>query len=167
MIRLIEPCKEYVDSYTQAVDEFLTAGVSTYSFSDPRKVDIFDKFDRYRHGRDIPQDHVAEDFFWLVDDTKKAFIGQITLRHELTDSLRLCGGHIGYAVRRSCWNQGYGTKMLGLVLEKAKELGLDRVLVTCNDDNLPSARVIEKNGFVQADKVMVGGGWKRRYWKDL
>ena len=83
----------------------------------------------------------------------------------------LRGGHIGYGVRYSEWNRGYGTKMLGLALEKAKELHLSLVLITCNDDNLASARVMEKNGFVLGDKIIVSVDGEdyltRRYWKTI
>ena len=81
------------------------------------------------------------------------------------------GGHIGYGVRFSEWNKGYGTLMLSLALKKAKELKLERVLITCNDDNYASAKVMEKNGFTLADKVNVEEDGimylTRRYWKTL
>ena len=62
-------------------------------------------------------------------------------------------GHIGYGVRCSEWNKGYGTLMLKLALEKAKEMGLSKVLLTCDDDNPASAKVMEKNGAVLQDKI--------------
>lgn len=167
MIRLIEPCEDYLSSYMKAYDEFDAQGVTRHGLTDAREVDIFDKIDRYRKGENIPADHVRSDSYWLVDDALKFFIGEIRLRHTLNDSLRLRGGHIGYAVRYSQWNKGYGTKMLSLVLEKAKERGLTKVLCTCNDDNPASARVMEHNGFQLEDKVEVDGELIRRYWKTL
>ena len=63
------------------------------------------------------------------------------------------------------------TKMLALALEKAKAMGISPVLITCNDDNLASARVMEKNGFALGDKNMVSQDGKelltRRYWKTI
>ena len=79
--------------------------------------------------------------------------------------------HIGYGVRYSEWNKGYGTRMLALALERAKALGLSRVLITCNDDNLASARVMEKNGFTLEDTIPVTRDGEtiltRRYWKTI
>jgi predicted acetyltransferase len=75
-------------------------------------------------------------------------VGMIRLRYELTASLRQLGGHIGYDVRPSLRGQGYGTRMLALVLSCAREAGLDQVMVTCDIANIASARVIEKNGGV-------------------
>ena len=106
-----------------------------------------------------------------MDDDAQRFLGQIDVRHRLTESLLRYGGHIGYAIRLSEWNKGYGTRMLSLALPYAKRIGIDRCLITCDDDNPGSARVMEKNGFVLADKVdnVIDGHpiVTRRYWKNL
>ena len=171
MIRLIVPNEAYLQSYKKAFDEYVDNNVSTYSFTDASSCDIFAKFDRYRNERDLPPDRVGADKYWLVDDEKAYFIGEIAIRHRLNDALRQRGGHIGYGVRYSEWNRGYGTKMLALALEKAKAMRISPVLITCNDDNLASASVMEKNGFVLGDKILVSVDGKdiltRRYWKTL
>lgn len=172
MVKLIVPCEEYLQSYKEAYDEYVENGVSTYSFTNISSCDIFAKFDRYRNERDLPPDRVGEDKYWLVDDEKpQYFIGEIALRHRLNDALMQRGGHIGYGIRYSEWNHGYGTKILSLALEKAKELHISPILITCNDDNLASARVMEKNGFVLGDKIMLSRDGKdrltRRYWKTI
>lgn len=171
MLKLIIPSEAYLPSYKEAYQEFVRRGVSTYGFTDPSSCDIFAKFDRYRKALDLPPDRVGEDKFWLVDEEKAYFIGEIALRHRLNEALRQRGGHIGYAVRYGEWNRGFGTKMLALALEKAKERHISPLLITCNDDNLASARVMEKNGFTLADKVNVSVDGKpvltRHYWKTI
>ena len=171
MIKLIIPNEEYLPSYQEAYDEYVENGVTTYFFTDASSCDIFAKFDRYRNERDLPPDRVGEDKSWLVDDEKTYFIGEISIRHRLNDALARRGGHIGYGIRYSEWNRGYGTKMLALALEKAKEMHISPVLITCNDDNLASARVMEKNGFVLGDTITVSRDGKdlltRRYWKTI
>ncbi len=171
MVRLIVPEEEYLQSYMEAFDEYVQNSVSTYCFTDATSCDIFAKFDRYRKERDLPPDRVGEDKYWLVDDENTYFIGEIAIRHRLNDALAQRGGHIGYGVRFSEWNRGYGTIMLALALEKAKELRISPLLITCNDDNLASARVMEKNGFVLGDRVLVSIDGKdiltRRYWKTI
>jgi len=171
VIKLIVPNKEYLQSYIEAYREYVDNNVSTYSFTDPYSCDIFDKFDRYRKERNLPPDRVGEDKYWLVDDEKMSFIGEVAIRHRLNDALEQRGGHIGYGVRYSEWNHGYGTKMLELALEKAKEMHISPVLITCNDDNIASARVMEKNGFTLRDKITVSRDGKvlltRRYWKTI
>ena len=171
MVRLIVPNEEYLQSYMEAFDEYASNRVSTYFFTDASSCDIFAKFDRYREERDLPPNRVGEDKYWLVDDEKRVFIGEIAIRHRLNDALAKRGGHIGYGVRYSEWNRGYGTKMLALALQRAKELGISPVLITCNDDNLASARVMEKNGFVLGDTIPVSVDGEdrltRRYWKTI
>ena len=122
MIQLIVPNAEYLQSYKAAYDEYADNGISTYSFTDASSCDIFAKFDRYRKERDLPPNRVGEDKYWLVDDEKTYFIGEIAIRHRLNEALAQRGGHIGYGVRYSEWNRGYGTQMLALALEKAKEM---------------------------------------------
>ena len=162
MLRLIEPCQEYLASYTEAFDEY-----EGY----PRACDLLDKFRRYRNAIGLPQGYVASTTYWLVDDEAQRFLGQIDIRHGLTERLLCYGGHIGYAVRLGEWNKGYGTLMLSLALPHAKALGINRCLITCDDDNPGSARVMEKNGFTLGDKVpnTIDGRniITRRYWKEL
>ena len=171
MIKLIVPNEEYLRSYKEAYDEYVENGVSTYFFTDTSACDIFEKFDRYRNERDLPPDRVGSDSYWLVDDEKAYFIGEITIRHRLNDALLQRGGHIGYGIRYSEWNRGFGTKMLEMALEKAKEMRISPVLITCNDDNIASAKVMEKNGFTLRDKITVCRDGKelltRRYWKTI
>lgn len=167
MIILTEPGEKYLASYQEAFNVYAAQGISTYGMTDPGACDILRKYDDYRNARNLKPDRVGSDYYWLVDEERSYFIGEVCIRHQLNDALRLRGGHIGYVVRYGQWGKGYGTLMLKLALEKAKQRGLSKVLITCNDDNLASARVMEKNGCVLADKVEVQGIWNRRYWKIL
>ena len=155
MIRLVFPERRYLASYIDAFDEFQSQCVSTYGLTDARYIDVFQKFDRYRLAKDLPSDRVGADYYWLVDDATDSFLGEITIRHRLNAALELRGGHIGYAVRFSEWNKGYGTLMLKLALEQARSRGLTDILITCNDSNIASARIMEKNGLILQDKVTI------------
>jgi predicted acetyltransferase len=105
---------------------------------------------------------VRASYFWVVE--AGSYLGAITLRHELTDFLLRAGGHIGYSIRPCARRRGLATWALGSVLPEARGIGLDRVLVTCRDDNLASARAIEKNGGVLEDVRATELGRTRRYW---
>jgi predicted acetyltransferase len=87
-------------------------------------------------------------YWWIVQAT---YLGAITLRHDLNELLREVGGHIGFGVRPSARRRGLARWALAAVLPRARSLGLGRVLVTCDDDNLASARTIEANGGVLED----------------
>ena len=110
----------------------------------------FSGFVSYLHGRldmkngiDLPDGRVRMTTYWLFAGERP--VAMCKLRHVLTESLRRVGGHIGYCVRPSERGRGYGTAVLHLVLRAAAALGIDEVLVTCQEDNLPSRRAAERN----------------------
>ena len=102
--------------------------------------------------------------YWLIDNDE--FIGRVSIRHTLTESLLKEGGHIGYDIRPSKRNMGYGKRILELSLPKAKELEIDKVLVTCNETNTGSKKIIEANGGILENSIEMGEGKpaKLRYW---
>lgn len=101
---------------------------------------------------------------WLCDGD--AFIGEASIRHQLNAHLLQEGGHIGYGIRPSHRNQGYGKRILALALVECRRLGIERVLVTCLDSNVASARIIEANGGRLENVIAApsGHGALRRYW---
>ena len=172
MLRLIEPCAAYLPSYTEAYDEYsLLPRRSGNPYRDPREGDLLSHIRSMHEGTNLPEGWVSATTLWLVDDMACRFLGEVDIRHRLTDSLLRYGGHIGYAIRLGEWNKGYGTLMLRLALPCAKTLGITRCLITCDDDNPGSARVMEKNGFTLGDKMpnVIDGQdiITRRYWKNL
>lgn len=169
-LRLITPCEKYLKSYTEAYNE----DVNFRSGEDERLCppeNVIEIACQYLNGIDIPPERVPSSMLWLVNDDE--FIGCTDIRHHLTDRLLMSDGHIGYEVRFSKWNKGYGTKLLAMSLKYAKEkFHFDRVLVTCDEDNIASARVIEKNGGVWENTIETvdDDGKKhmtKRYWIDL
>lgn len=102
------------------------------------------------------------DLYGVVDGV---VVGRVSVRHRLTEGLTMVGGHIGYGVRRAHRRRGYATRLLGAGLGVAHGLGIDRALVTCDEDNVGSATVIERCGGVLEDiRRVTGGSPKRRYW---
>ncbi|ADB33095.1 GCN5-related N-acetyltransferase [Kribbella flavida DSM 17836] len=102
---------------------------------------------------------------WIVEDGN--YLGAVTLLHTLTDKLLDGGGHIGYSVRPSARGRGLATWALGQILEVAREREMDRVLITCDEDNLASAKAIERNGGVLENIRETWLGPTRRYWITL
>lgn len=108
---------------------------------------------------ELPEGRVHCDYLWIADDAG-ALVGNLAIRHRLNDFLFAVGGHVGYSVRPSRRREGHASAALGLSLDRCRELGIDRVLVTCDDANLASARTIERQGGVLEDVR----DDKRRYW---
>lgn len=102
-------------------------------------------------------------FFGFVGQT---IVGRLQLRRHLNDFLRSLGGHIGYVVLPAFRRRGYAKAMLQQGLGLARSLDLERVLITCDENNVASIRTIEGAGGALEDIVPAGEGMprKRRYW---
>lgn len=172
MSSLVRPSSRYKDSYVAALREFHQEGRYTYHNIDRIRSDfdslLADESARI-HDENIVAYQVPETILWLVDDGE--FIGRLELRHELNAHLLEIGGHIGYSIRPGRRGEGYGNEILELGLEKACELGMKRVLLTCDPDNIPSKKIIEKNGGEYENRVDVEREGieyhKLRYWIDV
>lgn len=106
----------------------------------------------------IREDWVPCSFYWISDGAE--VIGSLALRHRLNDWLLEEGGHIGYSIRPSRRREGHAARALAAALPKAAALGLERVLLTCDEDNPGSRRTIERNGGVYEDTRNA----KQRFW---
>jgi len=169
-VELIEPTVAFREAFMDFVDEFTAKGEST-SYAASGDVGCFDAYVAqmrdYADGVNVPDGLVPATEYWLV--RRGQILGRCNLRHRLTDALRDFGGHVGYAVRPSQRNRGYASFMLRQMLAEAKRRGIRRVLVTCDKDNGPSARVIEKHGG-KLDSESFSAQSKRitrRYWIDV
>ncbi|HAO61205.1 MAG TPA: GNAT family N-acetyltransferase [Erysipelotrichaceae bacterium] len=120
-----------------------------------------EKIETLRPGRVLATTYFAQ----RIEDGK--IVGIIDIRHTLNEYMFQFGGHIGYSIRKSERRKGYAKEMLGLALQKCKDLKLDRVLITCDQDNLASARTIMSQGGVLENEVMNDGKMMQRYWIQL
>ncbi|OLV19338.1 GNAT family N-acetyltransferase [Deinococcus marmoris] len=172
MPELSVPSPQFRESFLQAVREMQAEGGGGLASSrDWDVVEIAADFDaflkqlrRLEPPAELPEGWVHASEFWLIEGD--AYLGRSSLRHTLTPRLREFGGHIGYEIRPSAQRQGHGKTLLRLTLERARGLGLDRVLITCDTDNLGSRGVIEGNGGVLEGEFVLDSHPKptRRYW---
>jgi len=109
--------------------------------------------------------YVQQTTFWVLDSSGLA-VGMVRLRHYLNEKLRVRGGHLGFFIRRDQRGKGYATEALRLALVELKRMGEPRALLTVDDDNLPSIKVIESNaGQLEDIRTDPETGKKfRRYW---
>lgn len=178
---LIPPSRKYFDGYLEACKEYEESNEHSFLH------DLYE-FGHLKRGGEISFNawknsvihqyyfdivdgeyrriNVPATIFWLVDENEYLGIGII--RHHLTKALEEYGGHIGYAIRRTKWNQGYGRLQLKLLLKEAHKLKINPALVTCSQDNIASSKIIELNGGKLWDKLPTHSEGKEillcRYW---
>ncbi|UUV18881.1 GNAT family N-acetyltransferase [Fusobacteria bacterium ZRK30] len=146
-IKLILPVKKLERQFKEIILDYRKENdLLYYSY-----MDALDNFDGYlrrleeiRSGRNLPEGDVATTEYWLVDTEGKEIRGMIKIRHESVP----VHGNIGYDIPPKKRFLGYGTNILRLGIEKAKELGVGEVRVSCTSDNEGSRKIILKNNAV-------------------
>ena len=114
----------------------------------------------------VPEEAPASTFF-CIDEARNRAVGAVNIRHRLNARLLRCGGHIGDGVRPTDRGQGIGTQMVALALEECGKLGIRRVLMVCDKDNIASAKTILRNGGVLENEIEEDGFTEQRYWITL
>jgi predicted acetyltransferase len=163
-MRLVRPSIEWKNEHEDYMKEWDESRMTPSSFN----LDGYENYEAYLEalkyrergeGKWVPSTN-----YFLVDE-KDRVIAMVDIRHELTDYLRNVGGHIGYGVRPLERRKGYATLILAEALKKCDELGIQQVLVTCNADNIGSAKTILKNGGVEDKSFLEEDGTEiRRFW---
>ena len=149
MIKLKRPTKEYESEALAFKQEFFDSGETTINGSE-----LLDQMDSYDEWLKSVTDNISPDTVnleWVVTDTYFAFdeddniVGIIDLRHELNDFLKDFGNS-GYSVRPSERRKGYATEMLKLIIERARQIGMDKLQLSVETSNEASVKTITKNG---------------------
>jgi len=172
MPELVTPQAQYKNSFLEALVEYKAEDLPNYRSLDPAALaadfeSFLEQMKKESTGEDLPDGFVPHTVYWLVEgDT---YLGRVDIRHILNDFLHKEGGHIGYDVRPSERKKGYGHLALKLGKEKAKELGMNEVLITCDITNIGSNKIIRASGGKLENTVEVGADKpaKNRYWIDL
>lgn len=121
--------------------------------------------DDEREGRNMAPGRVPHTMLYAFLDDK--IIGRVSIRHELNDFLLRRGGHIGYAVAAGYRGKGYATVLMQEGMKYCKALGLSEILVTCDDENTASWKIIEKFDARLENKISDENKIVRRYWVKL
>ena len=117
-----------------------------------------------------PPELVDSDIYIGVRRRDKRIVGMIEFRHHIDHPvLGLWGGHIGYCVRPCERQKGYGKQMLRQVLNKCTEAGLNRVMITCDENNTASEKTILSGGGIYEKTVWSDqlSAYMKRFWIEL
>ncbi|MFD2044175.1 GNAT family N-acetyltransferase [Ornithinibacillus salinisoli] len=163
-MRLERPSLEWELEHKKYVEEWGPSRMVPSSFN----IDGFDSYPAYLealaerekgNGKWLPNTN-----YFLVNDQNR-IVAMVDIRHSLNEHLFNEGGHIGYSVRAVERRKGYATRILAEALKKCKDIGISRVLVTCDEENIGSAKTILNNGGIE-DRSFVDseGSVTRRFW---
>ena len=168
MFKLVKLEEKYKEQLNEMMEEWWYSGEKIIPYA-IRKVDYHD-FENYLNNIEVKDESngmVPDSTFFCLDTETNTFVGAVNIRHYLNEKLLLNGGHIGDGVRPSRRGEGIATKMISLALEECKKLGLEKVLMVCDKENIASRRTIEKNGGILENEIEVNGVTEQRFWIDI
>jgi len=169
-ISLVKPTIDLKDEYLDMIKDYKNNNEKPRPWTlklDPSDFSsMLQKLKDFRNGIGLQENQVEHSTYWLVDTDK--VIGSVNIRHRLNDYFLRIDGHIGGAIRPSDRGKGYGSMMLSLALDITRNMGMKKVLVTCNKDNKVSEKtIIKKGGVFESEEIEDNGNTVRRFWINL
>lgn len=167
-LRLVKLTEDYKTHLIEMLDEWYAAGEKIIPYA-IRYHDYHD-FQYYMDNLELKEARdglVPDSTFFCLDEERDIFVGAVNIRHYLNDALLQTGGHVGDGVRPSERRKGVATQMIAMALEECRKLGIDRVLMICDKENIGSAKSIQKNGGILENEMVVNGKEIQRYWIDI
>ena len=170
-IILVKPDLSYSDEIIKYKEESLkenplingAAGLDNFSSIE----DWLEELKKRISEATVPEGLVPSSTYLGIREKDNYIVGMIDIRHYLNEFLKQFGGNIGYSVRKSERNKGYAKQMLKLALEKCKDLKMKKVLITCDEDNIASEKVILSANAKFEDIRCIDGENIKRFWIEL
>ena len=172
-LKLIKLTKEYEKQLGEMIDEWKEDQEKNHTNRSPWAIfkNDYHNFEYYLEHLEVKEasdGKVPDSTFFLLDTERDRLLGAVNIRHYLNGALLKDGGHIGDGIRPSERRKGYATEMIRLALSECKKLGIDRVLMVCDKDNIGSAKSIVKNGGVLENEITdTEGNIEQRYWIEI
>lgn len=170
-LKLVLPTPAYKEKIMDYKREFIENGDSMDGTADLRNAETFEewysKFCDNLKEETVREGLGPETTYMSISMDDGRLIGMIDIRHRLNDYLSNFGGHIGYSIRKAERQQGYATEMLGLALKECVKLKIKNVLITCDKDNVASAKTMINNGAELENEIPEEDGITQRYWITL
>lgn len=167
-LKLVKASNQYSNQIKDMLDEWNATGEKIIPYA-IRRIDYHD-FGCYCENLEVRDTNcglVPDSTFFCLDEERNIIVGAVNIRHYLNESLLLNGGHIGDGVRPSERRKGIATQMIALALDECKKLGIKKVLMVCDKENIGSAKSIINNGGILENEIVVNGIIEQRYWVDL
>lgn len=172
ILHLVEPDLTHEQEYLAMMDEWLQFGGRLNPGALRNNGNPYQKWLSWmqadKNAATCPEGHVPQTLYFLLRPGEARILGALSIRHWLNEDLLVTGGHIAYGIRPSERRKGYATTTLSLALVKCREMGIARILITCDRDNIGSAKVILNNGGIFENEATEDDGKiVQRYWITL
>ena len=157
-MEIVKPEKKYLQSYYEGCAETWRHIHDSYILHDPNQFDkwkdtIFNEFKNQKNGINLPDGFVPSETFWIIENNEYA--GSINIRPDLNERLKEYGGHAGCVIRMSYRNKGLAKKAVGWAINKLLELNINEIILTCEETNIISQKVLTKLSPVKCEKDIV------------
>lgn len=169
-MRLLRPSIEYKQQVLEYKDEFMENGDDLAGTSYLQKYDVYEEWMKFvsdNEKESTKHTEVTAGVFLAIREEDNKLVGMINIRHTLNEYLYNYGGHIGYSVRKIERRKGYAKEMLKISLDECMKLGIKKVLLTCDADNIASAKTIRSCGGILENEVPNDDTLIQRYWIEL
>ena len=172
-IELVKLTPEYKTQLFDMLTEWTAYMETNHTDDSPWAIfkNDFHDFEYYLDNLEIKEEtkegRVPDTTLFCLDKERNIFVGAVNIRNYLNEGLLRTGGHIGDGIRPSERRKGYATAMIALALEECRKLGINRVLMCCDKDNIGSAKSIIYNGGILENEVEEDGRIEQRYWIQL
>lgn len=172
-LELVRPTDAHKEQLFEMLTEWKKDIITNHTDRSPWAIwkNDFHDFDHYIKNLDTkegdPDGKVPDTTLFCLDKDRNIFVGAVNIRHRLNEKLLKTGGHIGDGIRPGERRKGYATAMIALALDECRKLGIDRVLMCCDRENIGSAKSIMHNGGILENEVEENGRIEQRYWIQL
>lgn len=166
-IKLVLPTPQYKEKLMDYKREFIENGDSMDGSAGLRNANSFEDWYSALCEETLRPGLVPSTTYMAISTDDNRLIGMIDIRHSLNDYLLNFGGHIGYSIRKSERKKRYATEMLALGLKECKKLNIEKVLITCDKNNIASAKTIINNGGQLENEISQEDRITQRYWINL
>lgn len=170
MIKLVKPSMELESKFFNMVNDYIINDLDTldrdYFRDDFNFIKYIENIEELSKSIGLDNGIIPKSEWWVINQDGD-IIGTVRLRHKLEGEIdKDEHGHIGYDIAPRFRRKGFGKEILKLVLQKAKEFNMNKVLITCDEDNIGSIKIIESNNGVFESEI-ISSELVFRYWIEI
>lgn len=169
-MKLLRPSMEYKQQILEYKNEFMQNGDDLAGTSYLQKYDVYEEWMKFvldNEKEGTKHTEVTASVFLAIREEDNKLVGMINIRHTLNGYLYNFGGHIGYSVRKTERRKGYAKEMLKVALAECRKLEINKILLTCDANNIASIKTIKSCGGILENEVLNDKTLIQRYWIEL